>query len=228
MIALEQVSKIYKKKGEQNSVVALDNISIKIDDDSFVSVSGRSGSGKSTLLHLIGGVDRPTTGKVIINGIDINTMTDNELADFRNNTIGFVFQSFLLEPSLTALENVELPLLLRSIGKIQRMKLAIEMLEKVGLEHRFQHKPYELSGGEKQRVSIARALVTSPKYLLADEPTGNLDETTGRNTIQLMRSLTENCTFILVTHDLEEAKNAPIRIVMNDGKVVSHKHIRED
>ena len=192
-----------------------------------MSVSGKSGSGKTTLLNLIGGVDRPTSGTIYIDGINIFSLSDKELSDFRNKKIGFVFQSFMLEPSLTAIENVELPLLIRKKAKKQRTIMAAEILEKVGLKERLHHKPNELSGGEKQRVAIARALVTSPSILLADEPTGNLDEKTGNDIITLMQTLTTNCTFILVTHDESQANLAPLRIVMRDGRIVSENISRE-
>ena len=221
MIVLQDVSKVYNKNKRVNEIKAVDAVNLTIQDNAFVSICGRSGSGKSTLLNLIGGVDEPTSGSVIINDVNINKLSDSKLAEYRNNTIGFVFQSFFLEPSLTALENVELPLLLRNINRYNRLQMAVDMLEQVGLEHRAKHKPHELSGGEKQRVSIARALVTCPKILLADEPTGNLDESTGSDILSLIKKLTENCTFVLVTHDTNESQLAPVQITMRDGKVSS-------
>ena len=228
MIVLQDVSRVYNKRESSNEVIAVDTVNLEISDNAFVSICGKSGSGKSTLLNLIGGADIPTSGKVIINDVDINKLSDNKLATFRNNTIGFVFQSFFLEPSLTAIENVELPLLVRNVNKHTRTRMAVEMLEQVGLEHRIAHRPYELSGGEKQRVSIARALVTSPEILLADEPTGNLDESTGNDILSLMKKLTSDRTLILVTHDLSEAKLAPTQITMKDGKISCVYHVEEN
>ena len=227
MIVLQDVSRVYNKKKISNEVIAVDTVNLEISDNTFVSICGRSGSGKSTLLNLIGGADIPTSGSVIINDVNINTLSDKKLAAFRNNTIGFVFQSFFLEPSLTAIENVELPLLIRNVSKHKRTRMAVEMLEQVGLEHRMKHKPFELSGGEKQRVSIARALITCPQILLADEPTGNLDESTGNDILSLMKKLTSDRTLILVTHDLNEAKLAPIQITMKDGKILNIHHAEE-
>ena len=228
MIILRNVSRVYNKKGSSSAVIAVDTVNVEIPDNTFVSICGKSGSGKSTLLNLIGGADIPTSGDVIINDVNINQLSDKKLAAFRNNTIGFVFQSFFLEPSLTAIENVELPLLIRNISKQERTRMAVEMLEQVGLEHRMQHKPFELSGGEKQRVSIARALITSPEILLADEPTGNLDESTGNDILSLMKKLTSECTLILVTHDSSEAKLAPLQITMKDGKILTVYHVEEE
>lgn len=219
MIELNNVTKIYSGKNAGNAVVALDDVSVQIPDGTFVSVTGRSGSGKSTFLHMIGGVDKPTSGTVIIDGDDISCLSDRALSELRNKKIGFVFQSFFLEPSLNALENVELPLLVRGLPSKKATQMAREMLEQVGLEHRIFHKPNELSGGEKQRVSIARALITEPQILLADEPTGNLDETTGKEILELMRNLAAGRTFILVTHERAEAESAPMQIVMRDGKI---------
>lgn len=219
MIKLTDVTKIYSTGKSQ--VKALNGISLEIPDKTFISICGKSGSGKSTLLNMIGGADKPTGGSVIIDGIDINKLSDRKLSKIRNNKIGFVFQSFILEPSLSALENVELPLILRNIPKSERLKIASDMLKRVGLEQRMKHKPGELSGGEKQRVSIARALSISPSILLADEPTGNLDEATGNSIIELIRELTQECIFILVTHDNALAQKSAIQIRMKDGKVIS-------
>ena len=206
---------------QDRKVHACNGIRLEIPDGAFVSVSGRSGSGKTTLLNLIGGKEKPDSGKILIDGVDINTLSDKELSRFRNEKIGFVFQSFLLEPSMTALENVELPLIVLKYSKEKRRRIATEILEKVGLKERLDHKPGQLSGGERQRVSIARAICTDPKILIADEPTGNLDAKTGGQIIELLRSLTEGRTFILVTHDEELARSAPVQVVMKDGKIVS-------
>ena len=219
MIKIENAIKNYKVGETQ--VHACNGIRLEIPDGAFVSVSGRSGSGKTTLLNLIAGKEKPDSGKVLIDGVDIHKLPDKQLSKFRNENIGFVFQSFLLEPSMTALENVELPLIIRKYSKEKRREIAKDMLEKVGLGERLYHKPGQLSGGERQRVSIARALCTNPKILVADEPTGNLDAKTGEDIMALIRSLTKDCTFVLVTHDEELARSAPIRIVMRDGKIIS-------
>lgn len=219
MIKIDNAIKNYNVGGVQ--VHACCGVRLEIPDGAFVSVSGRSGSGKTTLLNLIAGKERPDSGRILIDGIDINRLPDKELSRFRNEKIGFVFQSFLLEPSMTALENVELPLIIRKYPKEKRRKIAKEMLLKVGLGERLNHRPGQLSGGERQRVSIARALCTEPKILIADEPTGNLDAKTGEEIMRLIRDLTEDCTFVLVTHDEELAQSAPLRVVMKDGKVVS-------
>lgn len=219
MIKIENVIKNYKVGETQ--VHACNGVRLEIPDGAFVSVSGRSGSGKTTLLNLIAGKEKPDSGKVLIDGVDIHKLPDKQLSKFRNENIGFVFQSFLLEPSMTALENVELPLIIRKYTKEKRREIAKDMLEKVGLGERLYHKPGQLSGGERQRVSIARALCTNPKILVADEPTGNLDAKTGEDIMALIRSLTKDCTFVLVTHDEELARSAPIRIVMRDGKIIS-------
>lgn len=226
MIKIENVVKIYTVGSSK--VYASNDISLEIPDGVFVSISGKSGSGKTTLLNLIAGKESPNSGRIVINDVDINKMKDKELSRFRNENIGFVFQSFLLEPSLTAIENVELPLILRKWTKAKRREYAKKMLTRVGLENRLEHKPCQLSGGERQRVSIARALCTDPKILIADEPTGNLDEKTGDEIIDLIKSLTKNKIFILVTHDEKLAKTAQMQIVMKDGKIVSQSIIREE
>lgn len=217
MIQLNNITKVYHT--EKTKVNALNGINLVIPDRTFISICGKSGSGKSTLLNMISGADKPSSGTVLIDGEDINQLSDKKLSDIRNNKIGFVFQSFLLEPSLTALENVELPLILRKIPKEQRREISYEMLKKVGLGDRTKHKPAELSGGEKQRVSIARALSISPKILIADEPTGNLDEETGTQIMDMVKELTSDCTFILVTHDNTLAKLAKMQITIKDGRI---------
>lgn len=217
MIKLDDVVKQYKVG--DSFVSASDHISFEIPDSTFVSISGKSGSGKTTLLNLIGGKEIPDSGKILIDGVDINRLSDREQSKFRNENIGYVFQSFLLEPSMTALENVELPLIIRKYSKEKRRQIAREMLEKVGLENRLFHKPSQMSGGEQQRVSIARALCTAPKILLADEPTGNLDEKTGESIINLMKELTKDRTLILVTHDEELARSTPMQIILVDGRI---------
>lgn len=225
MIELQDIVKVYEVGNSK--VYASNHVDLVLPSGMFVSISGKSGSGKTTLLNLISGREKPDSGRIIVDGVDINHVTDKELSKFRNEKIGFVFQSFLLEPSLTALENVELPLIIRRISKIKRREIAKNMLEKVGLGKRMLHKPGQLSGGERQRVSIARALCTEPSILIADEPTGNLDEKTGNEIIQLIKELTQERTFILVTHDEELAQSAEMQIVMKDGKVFSQKNLRD-
>lgn len=221
MIQIQNVSRIYQPKKSKTSVVAIEDVSLDLFEDESVAITGRSGSGKTTLLHILGGMDRPNIGKVLYGDTDLYAMKDKDLAHFRNKTVGFVFQASYLEPSFSALENVALALLLPKVPSAKRMRIAAEALEKVGLEHRLTHKPNELSGGEKQRVCVARAIVNAPTILLADEPTGNLDEQTGREIMKLLREVTAHCCLILATHDIDEAKNMSRRIIMRDGKVDS-------
>lgn len=217
MIQLIDLKKTYNTG--KNEVNAIRGINMEIPDNTFISICGKSGSGKTTLLNMISGVDKPTKGQVLIDGVDINRLSDKKMSELRNSKIGFVFQSFLLEPSLTALENVELPLIVKKIPREERERIAVEMLEKVGLVDRISHKPDELSGGEKQRVSIARALAIQPHILVADEPTGNLDEATGMQIMELIRECTKDCTLILVTHDNTLAAGADIKITLKDGMI---------
>lgn len=217
MIQLIDLKKTYNTG--KNEVNAIRGINLEIPDNTFISICGKSGSGKTTLLNMISGVDKPTEGQVLIDGVDINRLSDKKMSELRNSKIGFVFQSFLLEPSLTALENVELPLIVKKIPREERERIAVEMLEKVGLVDRISHKPDELSGGEKQRVSIARALAIQPHILVADEPTGNLDEATGMQIMELIRECTKDCTLILVTHDNTLAAGADIKITLKDGMI---------
>ena len=184
-------------------VPALRDITFDVKEGEFVAVFGPSGSGKSTLLHLLGGLDRPDKGEVSVDGISFSTLNDNELAEVRLRKIGFVFQFFNLLPRLTALRNVELPLTLADLPEKESIKKAEDMLKLVGLEDRMNHRPSEMSGGEQQRIAIARALINDPKIVLADEPTGNLDTTTGGEIVRLMKQLNKEKrqTFVVVTHD---------------------------
>lgn len=199
-------------------VHALRGVNLKVYPGDFIAVLGPSGSGKSTLLNLIGALDKPTQGKVIIDGIDISTLNDNQLAELRRK-IGFVFQFFNLIPRLSALENVELPLAIAGVSKSERRKRAVELLKIVGLEDRMKHKPTELSGGEQQRVAIARALINNPRYLLMDEPTGNIDSKTAAEIMKLVKKLNEeeNVTIILVTHNQFVANRANKVVYIVDG-----------
>jgi putative ABC transport system ATP-binding protein len=220
MINIKNAYKIYKMGNE--NVVALNCVNLKIQDSEFVAIVGPSGSGKSTLLHMIGGLDTLDKGEIIVNENNLKSLSDNDLAKYRNSLIGFIFQSFNLQAKLTALENVELPLVIRGINKKDRRVLALKSLEEVELEDRINHKPSELSGGQQQRVCIARALVNDPQIILADEPTGNLDSISGQNIIYLLKQLNKKieATIIVVTHDDRIAKMADRIIRILDGKII--------
>ena len=220
MIRIENVIKTYDM-GE-NSVKALQGVSFTIKQGEFVSIMGPSGSGKSTCMNMIGCLDRPSSGLVEINGKETAKMSEKELAELRNKTIGFVFQQYHLLPSMTVLENVMLPLRYQGIEKHLRKEMAIKALEKVGLQNRKSHRPHELSGGQKQRVAIARAMVTNPKIILADEPTGALDSETGKQVLDMFRQINATgTTIILVTHDPEIGASTNRCIKIFDGKIKS-------
>ena len=218
MIKVEKLAKTYQM-GEQK-VSALDGVDFSIEKGEFVAIMGPSGSGKSTLMNLLGCLDLPSSGIYRLENLDIQDLKPDQLAEVRNRRIGFVFQSFNLLPRATALENTELPLL---YGRVpQSTEIAFQALERVGLAHRAKHKPTELSGGERQRVAIARALVNSPAIILADEPTGNLDSTTGKEILNLFLELNhEGVTLILVTHEQKIAEQAKRIMQMRDGKIIS-------
>jgi putative ABC transport system ATP-binding protein len=207
------------------AVPALCGVSFEVEEGEFLTIFGPSGSGKSTLLHLMGGLDRPDEGQILIDGVNILKLSDAKLAEMRLNKIGFVFQFFNLLPRLTALRNVELPLTIGGVSDEETTERAQQMLKLVGLEARGDHRPTELSGGEQQRVAIARALVTDPKIILADEPTGNLDTKTGWEIVQLMKKLNEEKgqTFIVITHDPQIAETADRIIHLKDGSVEAIK-----
>ncbi len=202
-------------------VEALRGVNLKVEEGEFLSVLGPSGSGKSTLLNLIGALDKPTDGKVFVDGVDVSTLNENELANLRRK-IGFVFQFFNLIPRFTALENVELPMAIAGVGKEERRRRAAELLETVGLADRMNHKPTELSGGEQQRVAIARALTNNPRFLLMDEPTGNIDSKNAYEIIQLVKRLNreKGVTIVMVTHDQRLAAEATRTVHMLDGTIV--------
>ena len=213
----------------ENDVHALDGVSLHIKPHEFVAIIGPSGSGKSTLMNMIGCLDVPTDGECIIDGISASNMRDNELADLRNNKIGFIFQQYNLLSKLSAIENVELPLIYRGISQQKREELASEALKKVGLLDKAHHKPTELSGGQQQRVSIARALCSHPALILADEPTGALDSKSGAEIMQMLHELhNEGNTVVIITHDLNIAKQAERIITIRDGKITSDIDNKDD
>ncbi|SPY35065.1 ABC transporter ATP-binding protein [Porphyromonas cangingivalis] len=221
IISLEQVHKIYRT--EEIETVALENVNLQVDEGEFLAVMGPSGCGKSTLLNVMGLLDNPTSGRVILNGIETDKMKDKELAKFRNENLGFVFQSFHLINSLNVIDNVELPLLYRKVSASERHRLAKEVLEKVGLSHRMRHFPAQLSGGQCQRVAIARAIIGNPSIILADEPTGNLDSKMGAEVMGLLHQLNkeDGRTIVMVTHDEGKAEETSRIVRFLDGRQVS-------
>jgi putative ABC transport system ATP-binding protein len=220
LISVENLTRHYVVGEEE--VRALDGVSFDVRRGEWVAVVGQSGSGKSTLMNLIGALDTPTSGSYRINGHDVEKLSDDALADLRNNEIGFVFQTFQLLSRSTALANVELPLVYRGVSRKERRERAEKALEAVGLSNRMHHRPNELSGGQRQRVAIARALVGNPSLLLADEPTGNLDSATGEEIIRLFGELhRRGHTILLVTHEPKLAARCPRAIRLSDGKVVA-------
>jgi putative ABC transport system ATP-binding protein len=220
MINIQEITKRYEMGS--NVVMALDGISIDIHEGEFVAIVGPSGSGKSTLMNIIGCLDIVTSGKYVLNQIPIQEYDQDELADIRNQQIGFIFQQFNLLPSFTAIENVMMPMTYAKVAKKQRELKAASLLQTVGLGDRMDHKPTELSGGQQQRVSIARALANDPAIILADEPTGALDSKTGKEVLTLLKTLNGNGkTVIVITHDHEVARFANRVITLKDGKVAS-------
>lgn len=216
MIELKGVNKVYGKG--DGAVHALKDCSVTIEDGKFTAILGKSGSGKSTLMNIIGALDSPTSGTVIANGKELTTLTQNELALYRNATTGFIFQSFYLEPTFTVLDNVAMPLIIGGMKRKEREEKAMKIIESVGLTDKALKKANELSGGQKQRVSIARALVHNPDIVLADEPTGNLDSVNGAEIMKLLKNICEmGKSVVLVTHNMEDAKNAQNIIHIVDG-----------
>jgi putative ABC transport system ATP-binding protein len=216
-----EIKNIFKTYGQGTAqVVALDDVSFCVDDGDFIAIMGPSGSGKSTLLNVIGGLDHPSSGEVILDGERIDNLDENDFVDIRRNRIAYVFQQYHLLPSLTALENVMLPLTFCGLGNGEEK--GSEILKEVGLGARTGHKPSQLSGGEQQRVAIARALVHSPSLILADEPTGNMDQETGKEILGLFRQLnTDGRSIIMVTHDPDIAQHAREIIVLQDGRIIN-------
>ena len=221
LISLDKVSKIYYT--DRIETLALRKINLEVDEGEFVAVMGPSGCGKSTMLHMLGLLDRPTDGKVAFGGRDVTDLGDHELAPLRNREIGFVFQTFHLIPDLRVIDNVEIPLLYRSMGARERRRLAAAALEDVGLGARMHHFPTQLSGGQQQRVTIARAIVGEPRVVLADEPTGNLDSHMGDEILGLLRRLNRErrTTVVMVTHAHESAKAADRLVRLFDGQLVN-------
>lgn len=220
LIKVKDLCKIYNP-GE-NEVRALDHVNLEIQKGEFVAIIGQSGSGKSTFMNMLGCLDVPTFGEYYLNGTDVSTMKDNELSVVRNREIGFIFQGFNLIANLTAIENVELPLIYRGIDRKTRRNLAIESLKMVGLEKRLHHKPNEMSGGQQQRVAIARAIAAKPPVILADEPTGNLDSASSREILGILKDMHKTGkTIILITHDNGIADQAKRVVRIMDGKIES-------
>lgn len=221
MIILQNINKTFNK--DKNPLVIFNNLNLTIDTNKFIAIVGRSGSGKSTLLNLIGSIEKPDSGEIIINDINITKLNDKELSKYRNEQIGYIFQSFFLEPSLSAIDNVSMPLAIRGIPLNERENIAKEILNKLGILEKTYEKTDKLSGGEKQRVCIARALITNPSIILADEPTGQLDYETGQEILKILRNIVdEGKTVLLVTHNQEDANNYADKILrIKDGKFIS-------
>ena len=221
LIKIKDIYKIYNE-GKESEVRALDGVSLEIDYGEFVAIIGASGSGKSTLMNILGCLDIPTYGEYILNGADITTRSDRQLAHIRNKEIGFIFQGYNLIPALTAYENVELPLIYQGVSIFQREEMVMQALEKVGMADRWKHKPSEMSGGQQQRVAIARAIATRPPIIMADEPTGALDSKTGKHVLEILHALNQDgTTIILITHDNGIAATARRIVRISDGHIVA-------
>ncbi|OYP59186.1 phosphonate ABC transporter ATP-binding protein [Prevotella sp. P5-92] len=220
MIKLDNIKKVFRT--DDVETWALQNVSLEVKEGEFVAIMGPSGCGKSTLLNILGLIDNPTEGTYLLNGTDVSRMQENERTELRKGTIGFVFQSFNLIEELNVVENIELPLLYMGIPRSERRRRVNEIMERVGIAHRAKHFPCQLSGGQQQRVAIARAVIPSPKIILADEPTGNLDSRNGREVMDLLAELhREGTTIIMVTHSQHDANYADRIVNLFDGEVVS-------
>ena len=223
LIELQEIYKIYQQ-GEQE-IRALDGMSLRVDAGDFVAIVGQSGSGKSTLMNILGCLDTPTSGRYILNDLDVSQLDDNQLSFIRNRNIGFIFQGFNLIPSLDAVENVELPLIYRGVSRAARRKVALDCLNQVGLGGRLHHRPAQMSGGQQQRVAIARAIAAKPAIILADEPTGNLDSRSGEEVMNTLETLNQGGhTIVLITHDPTVAQRAGREIHIHDGKIIKERH----
>ena len=223
LINIKDLYKIYNE-GQESEVRALDGVSLQIDRGEFVAIVGASGSGKSTMMNVLGCLDVPTRGEYVLNGTDVTSLKDRELARIRNREIGFIFQGYNLIQELDALENVTLPLIYRGVSVFDREDMAMEALAKVGMDDRAHHRPSEMSGGQQQRVAIARAIATSPPIIMADEPTGALDSRTGRHVLEILRELYRGgTTILLITHDDGIAATAKRVVRLSDGKIISDK-----
>mgnify|MGYP002610302336 FL=1 len=221
LIEIKDLYKIYNE-GKESEVRALDGVTLHIDRGEFVAIVGQSGSGKSTLMNVLGCLDIPTYGEYHLNGTDVTSLSDKQLAHIRNKEIGFIFQGYNLIPALTAYENVELPLIYQGISVFQRKERVMAALERVGMADRFGHRPSEMSGGQQQRVAIARAIATHPPIIMADEPTGALDSKTGKHVLEILHSLHEGgSTIILITHDNGIAATAHRIVRISDGHIVA-------
>ena len=219
------VKGVWKIYGTKVQIEVLRDVSLSISEAEFVAIIGASGSGKSTLMHVMGCLQKPTRGEIVLDSVNIAELTEDELAEIRGKQIGFVFQQFNLLPLKTAQKNVELPLIFQGVSSTERSKKAAELLERVGLGHRMSHKPSQMSGGEQQRVAIARALVGNPAIIFADEPTGNLDTKSSREIMSILKKLnSEGKTLIVVTHDPEIAKWADRTIRLSDGRVITDEN----
>lgn len=226
MLEVSNVVKVYKTGDTE--LIALKSISLKIEKGEFAAIMGASGSGKSTFMNILGCLDRMNSGNYILNGKDVSRLGENELAYIRNKEIGFVFQAFNLIPRITLLENVELPMLYSGISVYERKERALNALEKVGLKDRIKHLPNEISGGQKQRAAIARAIVNSPAVIMADEPTGNLDTKSSIDIMRIFENLNnEGATVVMVTHENDIAKHAKRIIKFRDGEIVSDSRVKE-
>ena len=224
---IETVDLVKEYPQGETSLRVLKGINMKVEEGDFMAIMGPSGSGKSTLLNMIGALDKPTSGTVLIRGVDLSTLSDNQLADLRSKEIGFIFQFFNLISRMKALGNVALPMAIAGVPRSERRERAAKLLEMVGLGERMHHRPTELSGGEQQRVAIARALVNDPAVVLCDEVTGNLDSGTGDDIMQLMRTLNneEGKTFVLITHDPVVAQSTDRLVTLHDGEIIGEKRV---